>query len=116
MGLGFGDNAKAALLTRGLAEIYTDWCRDGSKSANVFGTCWNRGPGRNGYKSAQSELASRFMLGQGQKLDDVLKSHGDGCRRHSNDASCLFHLTKIRCTNANCGSVISRFIPGETAA
>jgi glycerol-3-phosphate dehydrogenase (NAD(P)+) len=71
-GLGYGDNAKSALLTRGLAEITRFGVALGAEAATFAGlaglgdlitTCFSR-HGRN------RQVGER--LGRGEKLDDVL--------------------------------------------
>jgi len=71
-GLGFGDNAKAAIITRGLAEISRLSARLGADSLTMSGlsgigdlvvTCLSR-HSRNRYVGEQ--------IGKGRKLDDIL--------------------------------------------
>ncbi len=71
-GLGFGDNTKAALLTRGLAEIKRLACKLGAKNATLSGlagvgdliaTCMSR-HSRNRYVGEQ--------IGKGRKLREIL--------------------------------------------
>lgn len=71
-GLGYGDNAKAALMTRGLTEIVRLGVRLGAAPLTFSGlagvgdlvvTCTS--------KHSRNWRAG-YMLGQGQKLDDVL--------------------------------------------
>lgn len=75
-GLGFGDNAKAALLTRGLAEISRIGLRMGAAPLTFAGlagvgdlvvTCTS--------KHSRNWRAG-YMLGQGKKMDDVLEQMG----------------------------------------
>lgn len=75
-GLGFGDNAKAALLTRGLAEIARLGMAMGAKTMTFAGlagvgdlvvTCTS--------KHSRNWRAG-YLLGQGQPLSDVLKEMG----------------------------------------
>ncbi|MFI8712939.1 NAD(P)H-dependent glycerol-3-phosphate dehydrogenase [Brevibacillus brevis] len=75
-GLGYGDNAKAALLTRGLAEISRLGIKLGAKPLTFSGlagvgdliaTCTS--------KHSRNWRAG-YMLGQGKKLDDVLAQMG----------------------------------------
>ncbi|MGD8189185.1 NAD(P)H-dependent glycerol-3-phosphate dehydrogenase [Brevibacillus ginsengisoli] len=75
-GLGFGDNAKAALLTRGLAEIGRLGVKMGANPLTFAGlagvgdlvaTCTS--------KHSRNWRAG-YMLGQGQDLDTVLKQIG----------------------------------------
>ncbi|MED4581427.1 NAD(P)H-dependent glycerol-3-phosphate dehydrogenase [Brevibacillus choshinensis] len=75
-GLGFGDNAKAALLTRGLAEISRLGLKLGALPPTFSGlagigdlvaTCTS--------KHSRNWRAG-FLLGQGKKLDDVLAEIG----------------------------------------
>lgn len=75
-GLGFGDNAKAALLTRGLAEISRLGLKMGAMPPTFSGlagigdlvaTCTS--------KHSRNWRAG-FLLGQGKKLDDVLSEIG----------------------------------------
>ncbi|WP_103105262.1 NAD(P)H-dependent glycerol-3-phosphate dehydrogenase [Brevibacillus reuszeri] len=75
-GLGYGDNAKAALLTRGLAEISRLGMKLGAMPPTFAGlagvgdlivTCTS--------KHSRNWRAG-YMLGQGKKLDDVLEQMG----------------------------------------
>jgi len=75
-GLGYGDNAKAALLTRGLAEISRLGMKLGAMPLTFAGlagvgdlivTCTS--------KHSRNWRAG-YMLGQGKKLDDVLEQMG----------------------------------------
>ncbi|MGM0711727.1 NAD(P)H-dependent glycerol-3-phosphate dehydrogenase [Brevibacillus parabrevis] len=75
-GLGFGDNAKAALLTRGLAEISRLGIKLGAMPLTFSGlagvgdlivTCTSR---------HSRNWRAGYMLGQGKKLDDVLAQMG----------------------------------------
>ena len=75
-GLGFGDNAKAALLTRGLAEISRLGIKLGALPLTFSGlagvgdlivTCTSR---------HSRNWRAGFMLGQGKKLDDALEQMG----------------------------------------
>lgn len=75
-GLGYGDNAKAALLTRGLAEISRMGRKLGARPLTFAGlagvgdlivTCTS--------KHSRNWRAG-YMLGQGKKLDDVLEQMG----------------------------------------
>lgn len=75
-GLGFGDNAKAALLTRGLAEITRLGVKMGANPMTFLGlagvgdlivTCTS--------KHSRNWRAG-YMLGQGIPLDEVLKKMG----------------------------------------
>lgn len=75
-GLGYGDNAKAALLTRGLAEISRLGIKLGAMPLTFAGlagvgdlivTCTS--------KHSRNWRAG-YMLGQGKKLDDVLEQMG----------------------------------------
>ena len=75
-GLGYGDNAKAALLTRGLAEISRMGRKLGARPLTFAGlaglgdlvaTCTS--------KHSRNWRAG-YMLGQGKQLDDVLQQMG----------------------------------------
>lgn len=75
-GLGYGDNAKAALLTRGLAEISRLGVKLGARPLTFAGlagvgdlivTCTSR---------HSRNWRAGYMLGQGMKLDDVLNQMG----------------------------------------
>jgi glycerol-3-phosphate dehydrogenase (NAD(P)+) len=73
-GLGFGDNTRAALITRGLAEITRFACAYGAKEKTLFGlsgigdlivTCTSR-------HSRNHSVGER--LGKGEKIQDILAS------------------------------------------
>ncbi|HZG16491.1 MAG TPA: NAD(P)H-dependent glycerol-3-phosphate dehydrogenase [Candidatus Bathyarchaeia archaeon] len=75
-GLGFGDNAKAALMTRGLAEITRLGVKMGANPStflglagvgDMIGTCTS--------KHSRNWRAG-YMLGQGTSLDEVLSKMG----------------------------------------
>ena len=75
-GLGYGDNAKAALLTRGLAEISRLGSKLGARPLTFAGlagvgdlivTCTSR---------HSRNWRAGYMLGQGKRLDDVLEQMG----------------------------------------
>lgn len=75
-GLGFGDNAKAALLTRGLTEISRLGVKLGANPLTFSGlagvgdlvvTCTSR---------HSRNWRAGYMLGQGHKLEDVLQQMG----------------------------------------
>ncbi|AKM19449.1 NAD(P)H-dependent glycerol-3-phosphate dehydrogenase [Geobacillus stearothermophilus] len=75
-GLGYGDNAKAALITRGLAEIVRLGCALGANPLTFSGlagvgdlivTCTS---------THSRNWRAGYMLGQGKKLDEVLESMG----------------------------------------
>ncbi len=75
-GLGYGDNAKAALITRGLAEITRLGARMGANPLTFIGLT-----GVGDLIVTCTSVHSRnwkagHMLGQGAKLDDVLESMG----------------------------------------
>src|SRR5690606_6133738 len=75
-GLGYGDNAKAALLTRGLAEITRI---GGEMGANPLAFAGLAGVGdlvvRATSRHSRNWRAG-FMLGEGKSLDTVLASMG----------------------------------------
>lgn len=75
-GLGFGDNAKAALITRGLAEITRLGTSLGANPLSFLGL-----PGVGDLIVTCTSVHSRNwragnMLGKGQKLDDILEQMG----------------------------------------
>src|SRR5690625_5805697 len=75
-GLGYGDNAKAALITRGLAEIARLSTALGANPLTFLGL-----PGVGDLVVTCTSTHSRnwragYMLGQGKKLDDVLREMG----------------------------------------
>ncbi|OPX03145.1 NAD(P)H-dependent glycerol-3-phosphate dehydrogenase [Geobacillus sp. LEMMY01] len=75
-GLGYGDNAKAALITRGLAEIARLGCALGANPLTFAGLT-----GVGDLIVTCTSVHSRnwragYMLGQGKKLDEVLESMG----------------------------------------
>ncbi|MCK8625058.1 NAD(P)H-dependent glycerol-3-phosphate dehydrogenase [Apilactobacillus xinyiensis] len=75
-GLGYGDNAKAALMTRGLAEI--------SRLGTSFGANPLTFTGLSGFgdvivtatSSDSRNWRAGYQLGKGEKLDDVVKNMG----------------------------------------
>ena len=73
-GLGFGDNAKASLITRGLAEI----CRLGHALGAMPGTFWGIAGVGDLIATCGSRLSRNwtlgYRLGRGESVDDVLGS------------------------------------------
>ncbi|BBU40029.1 MAG: NAD(P)H-dependent glycerol-3-phosphate dehydrogenase [Bacillaceae bacterium] len=75
-GLGYGDNAKAALITRGLAEISRLGCKMGANPLTFSGLA-----GIGDLIVTCTSVHSRnwragHLLGKGKKLDEVLESMG----------------------------------------
>ncbi|HLS06627.1 MAG TPA: NAD(P)H-dependent glycerol-3-phosphate dehydrogenase, partial [Bacillota bacterium] len=75
-GLGFGDNAKAALITRGLAEISRLGATLGANPLTFLGL-----PGVGDLIVTCTSVHSRNwragnLLGKGESLDDILKQMG----------------------------------------
>lgn len=75
-GLQFGDNAKAALLTRGLAEITRIGVEMGANPLTFSGLAGIGDLVVTATSQHSRNWRAGSMLGQGQKLDDVLKSMG----------------------------------------
>jgi len=75
-GLQFGDNAKAALLTRGLAEITRIGVEMGANPLTFSGLAGIGDLVVTATSKHSRNWRAGSMLGQGQKLDDVLKSMG----------------------------------------
>ena len=72
-GMGFGANTKAALLTRGLAEIVRLGARMGAEKETFFGLS---GIGDLATTCMSAHSRNRWLgeeIGKGKKLDDVLK-------------------------------------------
>ncbi len=61
-GLGYGDNAKAALITRGLAEIARLGTKNGGESPDILRSYGNRRPHRHVYERPLQELESRKIF------------------------------------------------------
>ena len=75
-GLGYGDNAKAALMTRGSSRNFTSWNKNGCKSVNIFGLT-----GIGDLIVTCTSVHSRNwragnMLGKGKNLQEVLDNMG----------------------------------------
>ncbi|MGO4527624.1 NAD(P)H-dependent glycerol-3-phosphate dehydrogenase [Paenibacillus sp. 2TAF8] len=75
-GLQFGDNAKAALLTRGLAEITRIGVEMGANPLTFSGLAGIGDLVVTATSQHSRNWRAGSMLGQGQKLDDVLQSMG----------------------------------------
>ncbi|HNZ28930.1 MAG TPA: glycerol-3-phosphate dehydrogenase, partial [Candidatus Goldiibacteriota bacterium] len=73
-GLGLGDNTKAALITRGLAEMKRLGVKMGAKEDTFFGLS---GIGDLVVTCESKHSRNRFVgdqLGQGRKIDEILKN------------------------------------------
>ncbi|WP_149093585.1 NAD(P)H-dependent glycerol-3-phosphate dehydrogenase [Paenibacillus terrae] len=75
-GLGFGDNAKAALLTRGLAEITRAGVEMGANPLTFAGLAGIGDLVVTATSRHSRNWRAGSLLGQGRKLDDVLESMG----------------------------------------
>ncbi|WP_339319847.1 NAD(P)H-dependent glycerol-3-phosphate dehydrogenase [Paenibacillus sp. FSL R10-2734] len=75
-GLGFGDNAKAALLTRGLAEISRVGVELGANPLTFAGLAGIGDLVVTATSKHSRNWRAGFMLGQGKPLDEVLESMG----------------------------------------
>ena len=111
-GLGFGDNAKAALLTRGLAEITRLGKAMGAKSLTFAGmagigdlvvTCTS--------KHSRNWRAG-YLLGQGKALTDVLDQMGmvvEGVK-----TTIPFHQQLMRNEDFQKGNFTTKFLESFT--
>lgn len=119
-GLGYGDNAKAALMTRGLVEITRLGCAMGARKESFFGLT-----GMGDLIVTCTSVHSRNwragnMLGQGHSLDETLESMGmivEGVRT----AEAAYILAKeqnieMPITNAIYGFLFEGKDPKETVA
>lgn len=75
-GLGFGDNAKAALITRGLAEILRIGMEMGANPLTFAGLAGIGDLVVTATSQHSRNWRAGSMLGQGKKLDEVLASMG----------------------------------------
>lgn len=73
-GLGFGDNARAALLTRGLAEIARLGRRLGARPITFLGLAGMGDLVATCFSPYSRNRAVGLRLGRGEKLDDILAS------------------------------------------
>ena len=105
-GLGFGDNAKAALLTRGLAEITRLGTAMGADPPTFSGlsgvgdlvvTCTSR---------HSRNLESWLYVGRGQIDARSAGDDGNGCRRCKNDPVCLSASSSLRGGNADYNAAV----------
>ena len=78
-GLGYGDNTKAALITRGIAEIARLGTKDGSQDRNVLRFIRNRRSDRNLRKRSQPKPKSRLSDGAGTHHEAGNGRGSDGC-------------------------------------
>lgn len=75
-GLGFGDNAKAAILTRGLKEM-TDFCSHmGAKKDTIYGLTGIGDLIVTGTSKHSRNWKTGFLLGQGWTLEEALEEVG----------------------------------------
>ena len=84
-GLGYGDNTKAALITRGLAELARLGRRARRRAAHVRRA---RGHGRSHRDVRSPQSRNRHVgveLGQGRALDDIVERDEHGGRRREDD-------------------------------
>ena len=65
-GMGYGDNAKAALITRGIVEIATAWYANGRAAGDIFRSDRHRRSDRDVCEHAQPQPQSRHPDGSGQ--------------------------------------------------
>lgn len=72
-GMGYGDNAKAALITRGSVEIGRLGIRMGGKPETFFGLTRNRGSDRDMCEHAQPKPPGGILLGQGYTMKEAMK-------------------------------------------
>ena len=75
-GLGFGDNAKAALITRGLAEISRLGTNLGAKPLTFLGLCGVGDLIVTCTSKHSRNWRAGNLLGQGKTLDDILEEMG----------------------------------------
>jgi glycerol-3-phosphate dehydrogenase (NAD(P)+) len=71
-GLGFGDNTKSALLTRGLAEIITLGCAMGAKRKTFYGMAGVGDLITTAFSPFGRNRAVGERLGKGETLEDIL--------------------------------------------
>ncbi len=76
-GLGFGDNAKAAMLTRGLVEIARFSCDMGARPATFLGLAGVGDMITTCYSPFGRNRAVGYKIGRGQPLDEVLAGMTD---------------------------------------
>ena len=112
-GLGFGDNAKAALMTRGLAEIARLGMAMGARPITFAGlagvgdlvvTCTSR---------HSRNWRAGYMLSQGKALEDVLAGNGNGGGRRQNDPGRPPAGANLRGGDADCGGAVRRALRGK---
>src|SRR5699024_5482629 len=72
-GLQFGDNAKAALITRGLAEITRLATEMGANPLTFLGLCGVGDLIMTSTSTNSRKWRAGNLLGQGKKLDEILK-------------------------------------------
>ncbi|MGZ4106090.1 MAG: NAD(P)H-dependent glycerol-3-phosphate dehydrogenase [Tumebacillaceae bacterium] len=75
-GLGFGDNAKSALMTRGLTEIVRLGTHLGAAYGTFFGLSGIGDLIATGTSLHSRNYRAGYALGQGKKLDEVLEQMG----------------------------------------
>ncbi|GJM80076.1 hypothetical protein HMSSN139_25720 [Paenibacillus sp. HMSSN-139] len=115
-GLGYGDNAKAALLTRGLAEITRVGVEMGANPLTFAGLAGIGDLVVTATSRHSRNWRAGFMLGEGKPLETVLTQMGHGGGRHPHNESGACHLREISGANADCGAALPRPVRGSGSA
>ena len=71
-GLGVGDNTRAAVMSRGLAELTRLGVAMGAQPTTFAGLAGHGRPDRHLHESPQPEPAGGEQLGKGRRLEDIL--------------------------------------------
>ncbi len=75
-GLGYGDNARAALITRGIAEIARLGVAMGCNIHTFCGSGRYRRPDRDGNQYAQPQQSCGILIGKGKSPEQAVKEVG----------------------------------------
>jgi glycerol-3-phosphate dehydrogenase (NAD(P)+) len=82
-GLNFGSNARAALITRGLAEITQAWGENGIQSAYLCGSCRHGRLGSDVHRGFKPQQDRRVQVGKGKSIEEItsgMKMVAEGIR------------------------------------
>ena len=96
LGLGYGDNTKAALITRGMHEITMLGLKMGCKAGDLLRPGWNRRPDCHGDFRALQKQSLRASDRAGNDPRPGGEESGDGCRRHQCHSSSAGAGEKVR--------------------
>ena len=75
-GMGCGDNTKALLMTRGLAEMARAGCGAGWPKGDFYWSGWSRRPDRHLHSMHSRNRRYGILIGQGKSVPEALEEIG----------------------------------------